>query len=250
MRTPMLAGNWKMNKTIPEAVALAEALAKVEIPAGREAVVCPSFVCLVPVKKALGSSKIQLGCQNMHFEAKGAFTGETSAEMLKSAEVSHVIIGHSERRALFGETDAVVNRKVKAVLAAGLKVILCVGEVLAEREKGVQNDVVKTQLTGGLDGVPAADLARVIIAYEPVWAIGTGKTATPEDADAMHAFIRGTLAALANAQVAEATRILYGGSANDANIDSLMAKPNIDGALIGGAALKPESFTRMIQYKA
>lgn len=250
MRTPLLAGNWKMNKTVPEAVALAQALSQVQVPAGREVLVCPSFVCLSDVKKALGSSAVKLGAQNVSHEAKGAFTGEVSTEMLVSVGASHVLVGHSERRTLYGETDAVCAKKVKAAIAAGLTAVLCVGEVLAEREKGIQNDVVKTQLTGGLTGLTAAEMAKVVIAYEPVWAIGTGKTATPEDADAMHGFIRQTLSAQFGAPVADATRILYGGSANENNIDSLMAKPHIDGALVGGASLKIESFTRMIQYKA
>jgi triosephosphate isomerase len=248
MRKPLLAGNWKMNKTVSEATALAEQLAKIKIPDNREVMIAPNFLAMEAVKKALGNSKIAVGAQNAHFETKGAFTGETSVDMIKAAGFAYVILGHSERRALFAEDNALINKKVLAALGAEMTTLLCVGEVLSEREKGIQNDVVKEQILAGLTGVSEKSLAHLVIAYEPVWAIGTGKTASPEDAEEMHAFIRSLISSLYSKDSANALRVLYGGSVNEANIDSLMAKPNIDGALVGGASLKVESFSRIIAF--
>lgn len=249
MRKPLIAGNWKMNKTVKEATALAKELAGLDFPSDREVVIAPPFVCLAAVEKAIKSSAIQLGAQNLYPEAKGAFTGEVSADMLKSAGVSHVILGHSERRTIFGETNTFINRKVVSALGAGLTAILCVGELLEEREKGVQNDVVKEQTIACLSGVSNEALEHLVIAYEPVWAIGTGKTASPEDADEMHAFIRAIIGDLYSKSSAESLRILYGGSVNESTVDTLLAKTHIDGALVGGASLKAESFSRIMNFK-
>jgi triosephosphate isomerase len=211
-----------------------------------DVVVCPPFTTLGAVVAAAAGSNIKVGAQNVHWAESGAFTGEISAEMLVSAGVEYVIIGHSERRQYFGETDATVNSRLKAALKAGLKPIVCVGETLAEREGGKTNDVIGRQLRDGLAGLTAADMAEVIIAYEPVWAIGTGKTATPAIAEETHKFIRETVSALFGGAVASALRIQYGGSMKPENARELVAQADIDGGLIGGAALKADSFARLI----
>ena len=251
LRIPLIAGNWKMNKTATEAADLAEALkAAIGNESQVHVVVCPPFTALDRVGRLLEGSHIALGAQNLHEKANGAFTGEVSAPMLRDLHATHVILGHSERRALFGETDAVVNRKVLAALEATLRPILCVGETLAEREAGKTLEVVGTQLEAGLAGVPAAKADQVVIAYEPVWAIGTGKTATPAMAQEVHAFIRSRLGQLIGLETASRTRILYGGSMKPDNADALLAEADIDGGLIGGAALEAKSFTDLVRSAA
>jgi triosephosphate isomerase len=250
VRTPLLAGNWKMHGARREAVALATALAKdVGHVTGREVLVAPPYTALEAVGHAIAGTGIRLGAQNLHWEPKGAFTGEISAEMLREAGCTHVIIGHSERRQLFGETNETVNKRLGVALAAGLTPIVCVGETLQEREADATVEVVERQIVAGLAGISAADLARAIVAYEPVWAIGTGKTATPAQAQEVHRTIRDQLAKLAGADTAERVRILYGGSVKPDNIDSLMAEPDIDGALVGGASLVAEQFSRIVRFE-
>lgn len=249
MRRPFLAGNWKMNKTVPEAVALAKELVQaVANVADRDVVICPTFPCLAPVAEVVRGTNVKLGAQNMYFEDSGAYTGEVSADMLISAGVEFVILGHSERREYFGETNQIVNKKLKKALEKGLGPIVCVGEKLAEREAGKAEAVVEDHVRGAFEGITASDALKVTIAYEPVWAIGTGKTATPDDANAMHAFIRTVLGSIYSADVAGKIRIQYGGSANDKNIDDLMKMPDIDGALVGGASLKADSFSRIVKF--
>ena len=248
MRTHVVAGNWKMNKTAAETRALiADIRASVNDGAtATQVVVCPPFTNLQAAAEALAGSKIALGAQNLHWEASGAFTGEISAAMLKDLGVTHVIIGHSERRQYFAETCETVNRKLKSALAAGLVPIVCVGETLAEREEGRMEVVITNQIKAGLAGV-GAELAGIIIAYEPVWAIGTGRTATSAQAQEVHALIRATLAGLAGADVAAKVRIQYGGSMKPENAGELMAQPDIDGGLIGGAALKAADFAAIVK---
>ncbi|OGC03954.1 triose-phosphate isomerase [candidate division WOR-1 bacterium RIFOXYA12_FULL_43_27] len=245
MRKPLLAGNWKMNKTIDESVALVSELAeKVKGVDDREILVCPTYPALKPVADAIAGTNIMLGAQNIFWEEKGAYTGEVSGPMLKAAGCKYVIIGHSERRQYFGETDETVNKRVKAALKYRLLPIICVGETLEEREKDVTKKVVETQLKGGINGLTTDELLLTTIAYEPVWAIGTGKTASPEQAEEVHAFIRGLLPA----EVKDTVRILYGGSMNPGNVKELMAKEDIDGGLIGGASLKAEDFAAIVKY--
>ena len=249
-RTPLLAGNWKMHGARAEAVALASELAKaVGRVGGREVLVAPPFTAIEAVAAAIAGTDIRLGAQNLHWEKKGAFTGEISGDMLREAGCTHVIIGHSERRQLFGETNETVNKRLHAALAVGLTPIVCVGETLQEREADATVQVVTRQVVAGLAGIAAADLARSIVAYEPVWAIGTGKTATPGQAQEVHRTIRDQLVAIADPVTAEAVRILYGGSVKPDNIDSLMAEPDIDGALVGGASLVPEQFIRIVRFE-
>lgn len=247
MRIPFVAGNWKMNTTQASAVELAGTLAKTP-PAGKvEVAVCPPFVYLLPVAKAIASSYVKLGAQDVYFEPKGAFTGEISCEMLRDCCCEYVILGHSERRHVIGETDTLINAKLRAVVAAGLKPILCVGEKLEERDANTTERVIETQLRGGLDGLTAGQLKDLVIAYEPVWAIGTGRNATPEQAQEVHQFIRKWLEGKFGSVFAQDLRIQYGGSVNAANAASLMAQPDVDGALVGGASLKAEDFLKIIQ---
>ena len=247
MRRAFIAGNWKMNLEKGSAVELAKALVDgTRNITDRDVLICPSFPLLPIVNDIVSGSNVWLGAQNMYYEKKGAFTGEVSADMLKSVGCEWVILGHSERRHVFHEDDSLINKKVKSAIEQGLKPILCVGELLEERESGKTEEVVKRQVVEGLKEVSPEDTAKIIIAYEPVWAIGTGKTATPEDADSIHSFIRDILRDLYNSKVSENMRILYGGSVKPENIDSLMAKDNIDGALVGGASLKVDSFLRII----
>jgi triosephosphate isomerase (TIM) len=249
MRQPFIAGNWKMYKTAAEATSLAGALVSALAGAsGRKVMIAPPFTALFAVRDALKGSRILLGAQNACAELEGAHTGEISLRMLRDAGVSVVILGHSERRHVYGETDALVNKKVRLALAEGFEVILCVGETLDERQSGVTNKVVETQTRAGLASVVEKDLARVTIAYEPVWAIGTGKNATPADADAVHKFIRGVIGGMYSAAAALAMTIQYGGSVKPENIRELMAMENIDGALVGGASLKAETFLPIVQY--
>ena len=250
MRRPLLAGNWKMHYGVSEGVALVEALsADLTDLTDRDVLVCPPFTLLGSLAPLLDGTAVALGAQNMHYEAKGAYTGEIAPQMLKELGCSYVILGHSERRQYFGETDALINRKAHAALANGLKPIVCVGEVKAERDSGQAESGVVGQLRGSLAGLSAEQLRGVVIAYEPVWAIGTGDTATPADAQAMHARIRAELAALSDQATADAVIIQYGGSVKPDNVDELMAQPDIDGALVGGASLKAADFIRIVRFK-
>ncbi len=250
-RKKLIAGNWKMNKTPAEGAALAAELVTLvgKLP-DVDIVVCPPFTALEAVGRTLDGSIVKLGAQNLHPEANGAFTGEVSGPMLRALFATHVIIGHSERRSLFGETDAFINLKVLAALKNQLRPIFCVGESLAEREAGTTLKVVQTQLEAGLEGVNKEQAAGLIIAYEPVWAIGTGKVATSDQAQEVHAFIRGLLVKLFTEPVAERVRILYGGSMKPANAPELLSQKDIDGGLIGGAALEARSFVELIKAAA
>jgi triosephosphate isomerase (TIM) len=249
MRSYYIAGNWKMHKTIPESVALAKELKDKLSGCGEKVLVAPAFTALAAVAEALKGSKILVGAQNMGCEEQGAHTGEVSVLMLKDIGVKAVILGHSERRHSYLESDELINKKVLLALKHGIEPILCVGETLEEREGGRLETVIGTQLREGLKGVEAAALPRVTIAYEPVWAIGTGKTASPEDADAVHAYIRTVLAGLYGEAAAKAMCIQYGGSVKADNVAALMAKPNIDGALVGGASLKVEGFAPIALFR-
>jgi triosephosphate isomerase len=247
-RKVIIAGNWKMNKTAAEGKALVEELKP--LVAGLDNVeigVAPTFTSLAAVVEAAKGSNIKVGAQNVHWAENGAFTGEISAEMLKEVGVDFVIVGHSERRQYFGETDETVNLRTKAALAAGLDVIVCIGELLEEREGGKTEEILETQLKGGLAGLTAEDMAKIVIAYEPVWAIGTGKTATPEMAEETQAFCRKVIVDIFGAGVAEAVRIQYGGSMKAENSQELVAQADIDGGLIGGASLKADSFAALIK---
>jgi triosephosphate isomerase len=251
IRKKLMAGNWKMNKTSVEAAELArEIVVAVAQRPDVDVVVCPPFTALESVAKIVEGSAVKLGAQNMHHEANGAFTGEVSAPMLRAFFATHVILGHSERRTLFGETDGFINKKVLTALKNQLRPILCVGETLAEREAGSTLKVVQTQLEAGLEGVGKEVATNVIVAYEPVWAIGTGKTATADQAQEVHAFIRGLLTKLFGAQSAGRIRILYGGSMKPANAAELLAQNDIDGGLIGGASLEVRSFVELINAAA
>jgi len=249
MRTPVIAGNWKMNKTVAEAVelvtALKSALADVN---DVKAVVCPPFLAVKTVADVLKDSNIGVGTQNLFWEDSGAYTGEVSAEMLLEAGAAYVIIGHSERRQYFGETNESVNKKVKKALEKGLTPIVCVGEMLEDREAGNTEKVVDDHVTNSLAGLTSEQMKKTIIAYEPVWAIGTGKTATPEQAQEVHAFIRTRLAEIWDQETADAVIIQYGGSMKPQNVKELLAKPDIDGGLIGGAALKVDSFEKLVKF--
>ncbi|MBS1368599.1 MAG: triose-phosphate isomerase [Lentisphaeria bacterium] len=248
-RKVIIAGNWKMNKTAAEGKALVEALKGLvaDVPAEKaDIVVCPPFTTIAAVAEAIKGSNIKLGAQNIHWAANGAFTGEIAADMLKELGVEYVIIGHSERRQYFGETDETVNKRVKAALAAGFTPIVCVGEMLEDRESGKTEKVLFTQLEGGLAGLGKDEMAKVVIAYEPVWAIGTGRTATPEMAEETHNYIRMTLNDMFGREIGEGVRIQYGGSMKADNAKELVAQRNIDGGLIGGAALVADSFSKLI----
>lgn len=246
MRTPFIAANWKLNKTIGETAAFIDAfLPLVQKTEGVDAVIAPVFTSLAVAKEKLKGSKVILAAQDVYFEESGAFTGEVGPALLKDAGCTHVIIGHSERREYFGDTDEIVNKKTKAALAAGLKVIFCIGESLQQREGGQTESHLASQLEKGLKDVPLDDL---VIAYEPIWAIGTGKTATPAQAQETHAFIRSKLASLYGAGKADAVRILYGGSVKPDNVKELMANADVDGALVGGASLKPDSFAALVNF--
>jgi len=250
MRRPLIAGNWKLNKTVAEALDLVQSLKnELEDIEDADIVVAPVFTALAKVADTLSGSNVAIAAQNCYPEKSGAFTGEVSPALLKEAGCGYVIVGHSERRHLFGEADAFINRKVKAVLAEGLSVILCIGETLEERESDRTFDVVRTQIGEGLEGLSAEDMQNVVVAYEPVWAIGTGKTASDEQAEEVHAFIRGLLNGTFGEETAAATRILYGGSVKPENVDGLMAQADIDGALVGGASLKAPDFIRIVRFR-
>jgi len=248
MRKPIIAGNWKMNKTPAEAKALVEELKPLVAEADCDVVVCVPAVDYAAVKEAIEGTNIHLGAQNVHWKASGAFTGELSADMLKAAGVEYVIIGHSERRQYFGETDATVNQRVQAAVAAGLKVILCVGELKAEREAGYTDALMEYQTLIALTGLTNEQVEDVVIAYEPVWAIGTGLTATDEQANETIGVIRACLARKYGQELADKVRIQYGGSMNPGNVKGLMAQPEIDGGLIGGASLKAPDFAKVVCY--
>jgi triosephosphate isomerase len=250
-RKKLIAGNWKMNKTPADGVALVrDIVAAVGKQTEVDIVVCPPFTGLESAGKALEGSEVKLGAQNMHFEASGAFTGEVSAPMLRSIFATHVILGHSERRSIFGETDSIVNKKVLAALKNQLRPIFCVGETLLERESGATLKVVQAQIENGLEGVSKEQAQSLVVAYEPVWAIGTGKVATTEQAQEVHAFIRGLLTKLFTEPVAQKVRILYGGSMKPSNAPELLAQKDIDGGLIGGAALEARSFVELVTAAA
>lgn len=250
-RIPILAGNWKMHLTIAAATALAlELRAGCAGITGREVIVAPVFTALAPVAAALAGSPVRVAAQNSHWEEKGAFTGEVSGSLLKDAGCAAVIIGHSERRQLFGETDEQVNRKTLAALRNGLLPIVCFGETLAEREAGAVEQVIGRQVRGALAGLTPEQVAALAVAYEPVWAIGTGRTASPAQANEVHGFIRGLLSQLVGATVSGRVRILYGGSVKPDNVDELMREPELDGVLVGGAALQAASFLRIVNFRA
>ena len=251
MRKPFIAGNWKMNMDRESAAALASGLAtELKGVDTVDVAVCPPFVYLQGVANELSSSNIALGSQNVYFEEKGAFTGETSCQMLKDVCCTYAIIGHSERRHVMGECDGLINKKVHAALSSGILPILCVGELLEERESEKTTAVVTEQIKKGLDGIDAEKVLAVTIAYEPVWAIGTGKTATSAQAQEVHAMIRGLLAEIYDDSVAQQIRIQYGGSAKPSNTAELMACPDVDGLLVGGASRKVEDFSAMIKTVA
>jgi triosephosphate isomerase len=247
MRTPIIAGNWKMHKTVAEALQFAQEVAGQARNDSVEALICAPYLQLPALVEALKDTSIRVGAQNLHFEDEGAYTGEISGKMLAGLGVTDVIIGHSERRQYFGETDDLVNRKVHAALRHALRPILCVGETLEEREAGKTAEVVKRQTVEGLKGLTGDQVAATVIAYEPVWAIGTGKTATAQDANEVIQGIRGEIAAVYGGAVADQIRIQYGGSVKPGNIAELMAEKHVDGALVGGASLEPTSFLALLE---
>lgn len=248
MRTPFIAGNWKMFKTSEEAAAFAEEFKTLYHDTDVKTAICAPFVHLALLKNAFAGTDIKVGAQNAFYEDEGAYTGEISVKMLEDLGIDYCIIGHSERRQYFGETDETVNKKLKRLFAGPVTPILCVGENLDQREKEEQYAVVKEQLVGGLADISAADAAKLVIAYEPVWAIGTGKTATPEQAEDMCEYIRNTMEELYDEDVADAVVIQYGGSVKPANATDIMNMSNIDGALVGGASLKAKDFTEIIDF--
>jgi triosephosphate isomerase len=248
MRKTLIAGNWKMYKTPSESIEFVEKLIKnLKNYEDRDILICPPFTSLYPVSQIIKNSSVKLGAQNVYFENEGAFTGEISPIMLKDIGVEYVICGHSERRNIFGETDEIINKKVKKVTENGMRPILCVGEKLEEREKGQTFEVVENQIRNCLSNFK--DIEKLVIAYEPVWAIGTGKTALPQQAEEVHIFIRELIGKIYNNEIAENLIILYGGSVKPENIDQLMKEKDIDGVLVGGACLKIDSFLRIIDYR-
>jgi triosephosphate isomerase len=250
-RKPLIAANWKMFKTISEAISFVRSIQEETGPCeDREIMIAPPFTALKPVRDILKQRGYKLAAQNCHWEEKGAFTGEVSPVMLKELGCDYVIVGHSERRQLFGETNETVRLKAASVFKAGMLPVICVGEVLDQRDQGKTFEVVGSQVDGALSGLSAAQAEQLVLAYEPVWAIGTGKTATPGQAQEVHAFIRQRIGSLFNKEVEKKTRILYGGSVKPDNIDTLMAEPDIDGALVGGASLEVGSFKRIIQFNS
>jgi triosephosphate isomerase len=250
MRKPMIAGNWKLHKTLAESSALvAELIPAVANNPNVEIVVAPVYTALGKVAETISGSNIKLAAQNCYPEPQGAYTGEVSPPLLKDVGCHYVIIGHSERRQLFGETDELINSKAHALAETGLGIIFCIGETLEERETDRMFDVLRRQLRLGLKNLSATQMSDVVVAYEPVWAIGTGKTASDEQAQEAHAFIRALLTELYDEQTANATRILYGGSVKPDNVDNLMSQPDVDGALVGGASLKAEDFARIANFK-
>ena len=249
-RTPLIAGNWKMYKTTPEAVDTAQQLVElVADSAGVDIMIAPVFTALDPVSRVVRNSRVAMGAQNLYWQKEGAYTGEISADMLVAAGCQYVIIGHSERRQYFGETDEAVNKKIRAAITANLIPVFCIGETESERESGNTFSVLDKQVKDGLEGKVVEDLGSLVIAYEPVWAIGTGKTATSDQAQEAHKYIRSLIEGLFGTTLAESVRILYGGSVKPANVSELMAMPDIDGALVGGASLDPESFSKIVKFQ-
>ncbi len=246
VRRPLIAGNWKMNMDLASSKQLASDIAATDA-GDTDVLICPPCVYLDAVTRAVAGSAVSVGSQDVYFEKKGAFTGEINTAMLADVGCQFVILGHSERRHVIGETDRLINRKLGAVLAAGLTPVVCVGETLEQREAGKTGEAVQTQIDGSLAGLDAASIERTVIAYEPVWAIGTGKTATPEQAQDVHADLRKLIADRYNPEVAEKVRILYGGSVKPDNAADLMSRKDIDGALVGGASLKADSFIAIIR---
>lgn len=248
-RTTLIAGNWKMNNDVAAAAKLADELAQAlpEVPAGVEVLVCPPTIDITTVHDRISAAPIALGAQNVYWEAKGAYTGESSCDMLKSAGCTYCIIGHSERRGYFGETNEDVNRKVRALLDGGLYAVACVGESLSVRDEGGAEEFVCAQVRAAFAGLEPEEAGKCVVAYEPIWAIGTGRTATPEQAQDMCAAIRATLADMFGAETADEMRILYGGSMNVGNVDQLLAQPDIDGGLVGGASLKADQFVQLVK---
>ena len=246
MRTKVIAGNWKMNNDVAQSVDLINALKSLVTSAKSTVIVCPPFTSLSTAQQLIANTNIKLGAQDVSLYDSGAYTGEISVAMLKSVGCSYVIVGHSERRQYHHETNEVINQKAKKVLAGGLIPIICIGETLEEREKNITNHVLTTQVKGVLSGLPAADVEKSIVAYEPVWAIGTGKTASKEQAEDAHKLIRNVIGQLYSATVAEKVIIQYGGSVKADNAKELLSQPNIDGALVGGACLKADSFAAII----
>ena len=247
-RKTIIAGNWKMNKTPDEAKALITEMIPLVKDADCDVIACVPFVDLATALEAAKGTNIKIGAENCHWAKSGAFTGEISADMLKAMGIEYVILGHSERRQYFGETDVTVNQRVRAALDAGLTVILCVGELKEEREQGITAELCRMQTKIALQGVTAEEMKRIVIAYEPVWAIGTGLTATADQADEVCGIIREVIAELYTKEVAEATTIQYGGSMNDANAEELLSKVNVDGGLIGGASLIAEKFAKIVEF--
>lgn len=248
MRKPIIAGNWKMNNTPSDTKVFINSLKQKKLSEDVEKIIATPFTSLYLANELLNDTDIKLGAQNMYFEDRGAFTGEVSGQMLKDLNVSYVIIGHSERREIFNESDELLNKKVKAAISEELSPILCCGETIEEREARKHQEKIKNQITKDLDGISEKDLDKLVIAYEPIWAIGTGKTASPEDAEEMCRYIREILEELYSKKLADNTRILYGGSVKPENVKEIMAKENVDGALVGGASLKVNSFTSLINY--
>lgn len=249
MRTPIIVGNWKMNMTVSEAEKFAKEIKEIELDESVEKGICAPAIDLSTLKSILKDTDIKLGAENMYFEKSGAFTGEISPEMLKDLDLDYVILGHSERREIFKEDDELINKKLKSALEYNLTPIVCVGESLDERENNKAYDKVKMQIEKAFDGISKDDVSKVVIAYEPIWAIGTGKTASAEDADDMCKYIRELIGSLYSENEQEAIRIQYGGSVKPENVVELMNKENIDGGLIGGASLKVESFKKLVNYK-
>jgi triosephosphate isomerase len=249
LRKPIIAGNWKMFKTIQEAVSTANELkAKVSDVKDKEIVICPVFTCLKPVCDAVKGSNVKVGAQDLFWEEKGPFTGEISAQQVKDTGCTYAIIGHSERRQFFHETNETVGKKILAALKVGLTPIVCIGELLAERESGKTFAVIEKQIREGLGVLNAEQAKLIVVAYEPVWAIGTGKVATPAQAEEVHIFTRKTIGSMFGQNIADGIRILYGGSVKPDNISDLMSQKNIDGGLVGGASLEAESFSKIIKY--
>ncbi|WP_026894823.1 triose-phosphate isomerase [Clostridiisalibacter paucivorans] len=248
MRIPLIAGNWKMNKTVTDAIELVNEIKDVANNTDVEVVVCTPFISLVGVSEILKDSNVKLGAQNMHWEESGAYTGEISPTMLKDIGVDYVIIGHSERRQYFNETDETVNKKIKSAFIHGLNPIVCVGETLEQRESGIQREIVKNQILKGIDGVEEKYLKNIVIAYEPIWAIGTGKTASSEDANEMIGYIRNIIKEKYGEEISEEIRIQYGGSVKPNNVTEIMNQVEIDGALVGGASLKADDFRKLVDF--
>lgn len=248
MRKPIIAGNWKMNNTISEGLELVKEIKHVANDTDVEVVVCVPYIALDRIKNELKDSDIKVAAQNMHYEQSGAFTGEISPLMLKEIDIDYCVIGHSERRQYFNETDETVNKKIKAAIKHNIKSIVCIGETLEEREAGKEEDIVKAQLLNALEDINASDMVNVVIAYEPIWAIGTGKTASSEDAGNMCSFIRETIKGKYGVDVSEEVRIQYGGSVKPNNVTEIMNQYDIDGALVGGASLKADDFIQLVRF--